>query len=184
MQALVLERTVYRMKFNARIIATVGVTCAFTVMSIMLLRMPGPGGNVYFHLGETVMLTSAVILGRRSGALVGAFSAAIADLLLGAALWAPFSFIIHGFKGYLVGRLADRKGGVRDIGAMSAGGIVMVVSYTMLAGFLYGAKIMPVEFVGDLLQGGFGVLTAFPLSKLALSRLFSDGGKIHWRGHS
>ena len=160
------------MKFNVRTIATVGVTCAFTVMSIMLLRIPGPGGNVYFHLGETVMLASAVTLGRRSGALIGAFSAAIADLLLGAALWAPFSFLIHGFKGYLVGKLSDGKGGFRDIGAMSAGGIVMVVSYTLLAGCLYGANLMPVEFVGDLMQGGFGVLTAFPLSKLARSRVF------------
>lgn len=167
------------MKFNARTIAAVGVTSAFTVMAIMLFRIPGPGGNVYFHLGETVMLASAVILGKRGGALVGAFSAAIADLLLGAALWAPFSFLIHGFKGYLVGGLSDRKGGVRDAAAMSAGGAVMVVSYTLLAGFLYGAKIMPVEFVGDLFQGGFGVLTAFPLCKLALSRFFVAGKKTN-----
>ena len=167
------------MKFDARTIAKVGVTSAFTVMAIMLFRIPGPGGNVYFHLGETVMLASAVILGRKCGALIGGFSAAIADLLLGAALWAPFSFLIHGFKGYLVGRLSDGKGGFRDVAAMSAGGAVMVVSYTLLAGFLYGTKIMPVEFFGDLLQGGFGVLTAYPISKLALSRFFVASKKTN-----
>ena len=145
----------------------------------MLFRIPGPGGNVYFHLGETAMLSAAVLFGRKEGALIGAFSAAIADLLLGAALWAPFSFLIHGVKGYLAGRFSDGRGGMRDVAAMSAGAAVMIAGYTLLAGFLYGAAIMPVEFVGDTLQGGVGVLTAFPLSRLVHARFFLPGKKAH-----
>jgi uncharacterized membrane protein len=166
-------------KFDARAIAKVGAVSALTVSAILLFRIPGPGGNVYFHLGETVMLASAVILGRWRGAFVGGISAVLADLLAGAALWAPFSFLIHGFKGYLVGRLSNGEGGFRDAAAMSAGAVVMIASYTLLAGFLYGAGMMPVEFFGDLLQGGFGVITAYPLSKLVLSKFLTTGKRTN-----
>lgn len=162
---------------SARSIARVGVLAAMTAASIILFRIPGPGGNVYFHLGETVMLTSAVLLGKREGALIGAIGAAVADLLVGAALWAPFSFVIHGAKGYVTGRSADGSSGVRDFFAIIAGTAVMVCGYTLLAGVLYGASVMPVEFVGDLMQGGVGVTSSFILCKLASSSHLLARGK-------
>ena len=153
------------MKIDTRQIARVGVFSALTVMAISFFRIPGPGGNVYFHLGETVMITSALLLGRKEGAFVGAVSSAIADLLLGAALWAPFSFIIHGFECYLIGDLSDGKGGARDLKAIAAGLSVMIVGYTLTAGWLYGAAVMPVELLGDSMQGLIGAATAFPFLK-------------------
>jgi uncharacterized membrane protein len=157
-------------KIDARLISVAGLLSALTVASICLFRVPGPGGNVYFHLGETVMLTSSVLLGRRGGALVGGISSAIADMLLGAALWAPFSLAIHGAECYVVGRLSDGRGGKRDALAMLAGVLLMIFGYMMTAGFLYGAAVMPVEFIGDLMQGSFGCASAFLFAKLLLYR--------------
>lgn len=151
-------------------IAVAGLLSAMAVVAISVFRIPGPGGNVYFHLGEMVMITSAVFLGKRGGAFVGGISGAAADILLGAALWAPFSLVIHGLKGWIIGALADGQGGKRDLLAMCAGISVMVVGYTLTAGALYGAAIMPVEFVGDLMQGGIGTVMAFAFSKTLSAR--------------
>lgn len=162
------------MKINVGEIAKVGVLSALGVMAISLFRIPGPGGNVYFHMGETVILTSAIVLGRRGGFFVGAFSSAIADLLLGAAVWAPISFVIHGIEGWLVGHLSDGQGKAKDIAAMATGIVVVIVGYTCAAGLLYGAAIMPVEFVGDSAQGLLGIVTAYPLTRLVLLRFRLD----------
>lgn len=151
-------------------VAVAGLLSAMAVVAISVLRIPGPGGNVYFHLGEVVMITSAVFLGKRGGAFVGGVSGAVADILLGAALWAPFSLVIHGLKGWIVGALADGQGGKRDLLAMCAGISVMVVGYTLTAGALYGAAIMPVEFIGDLMQGGIGTVLAFVFSRTLSAR--------------
>ena len=157
-------------RIDSREIAKIGVLSALGVMAISLFRIPGPGGNVYFHLGETVILTAAIVLGRRGGMFVGAFSSAIADILLGAAVWAPISFLIHGVEGWLVGSLSNASGGARDVVAMSVGVAVMILGYTCAAGLLYGPAIMPVEFVGDGMQGLLGVATAYPLSRLLSGR--------------
>lgn len=160
-------------QYTVRNIAIIGLLSALAIVAIVVFRIPGPGGNVYFHLGETVMITSAVFLGKRGGSFVGGVSGAIADVLLGAALWAPFSLVIHGLKGWIIGSLADGRGGKRDFLAMLAGVSVMVIGYTLTAGLLYGAAVMPVEFVGDLAQGGVGVAIAFAFTRALSSRLRS-----------
>lgn len=156
--------------YTVKNIAKVGLLSALAIVAIAVFRIPGPGGNVYFHLGETVMITSAVFLGKRSGGFVGGVSGAVADILLGAALWAPFSLVIHGLKGWIIGSLADGQGGKRDLLAMWAGVSVMIIGYTLTAGMLYGAAVMPVEFIGDLSQGGIGVIMAFAFTKALSAR--------------
>lgn len=156
--------------YNIKNIAATGLLSALAVIAISIFRIPGPGGNVYFHLGEAVMITSAIFFGRRVGGFVGGVSGAIADVLLGSALWAPFSLIIHGLKGWIIGALADGQGGKRDLFAMLTGISIMVIGYTVTAGALYGAAVMPVELIGDLMQGGLGVMIAFAFTKMLLAR--------------
>lgn len=156
--------------YNVKNIAAAGLLSALAVISISIFRIPGPGGNVYFHLGETVMITSAIFLGKRGGSFVGGVSGAIADVLLGSALWAPFSLVIHGLKGWVIGALADGQGGKRDLLAMLTGVSIMVIGYTLTAGALYGAAVMPVEFTGDLMQGGIGIVVSFAFAKMLLAR--------------
>lgn len=156
--------------YDVKNIAVTGLLSALTVIAISIFRVPGPGGNVYFHLGEAVMITSAIFLGKRSGGFVGGVSGAIADIILGSVLWAPFSLVIHGLKGWVIGALADGQGGKRDLLAMLAGVSIMVIGYTLTAGALYGAAVMPIEFTGDLMQGGLGIVIAFAFTKMLLVR--------------
>lgn len=157
-------------KIRTFYIARAGLLAALAVVAICIFRIPGPDGKLYFHLGETVILTSAVLLGRREGALIAAISSALADLLLGATLWAPFSFVIHGAEAWIVGSISDAMGGRRDFLAMLAGVCVMIAGYAFMAGCLYGIAVVWVEIFGDAMQGLLGISTAFPFVRLARRR--------------
>lgn len=156
--------------YSVKDLAMIGLLSAFAVISIFVFRVPGPGGNVYFHLGEGVMITSAIFLGKRRGALIGGISGAVADILLGAALWSPFSLVIHGLKGWIIGALSDAGGGKRDLMAICAGISVMIIGYTLTAGLIYGIAVMPVEFIGDIMQGGLGAVLSFAFTKVLSKR--------------
>jgi uncharacterized membrane protein len=157
-------------KVRTSTIAVIGLMSALTVAAICIFRVPVSTGGIYFHLGETVMLSSAVLLGRKGGAFVGGLSSALADLLLGSALWAPFSFVIHGVECYIAGWISEKSGGRRDAVGMIVGVAIMAVSYTLAVGWLYDPSLMKIELAGDSFQGIIGVLTAFPLSRILLSR--------------
>lgn len=171
-------------KINTSHIARIGLLAALAVVAICIFRIPGPDGKLYFHLGETIILTSAILLGRKGGAFVGSISSALADVLLGATLWAPFSFVIHGAEAWLVGVLSDGSGGKRDFLAMLAGICVMIVGYTFMAGLLYGIAVVPIEFFGDAMQGLLGLATAFPFVRLIVHRFPSLMGDREGRKSS
>ncbi|MDS1029824.1 ECF transporter S component [Bacillota bacterium LX-D] len=153
------------MKFSIKEMTYIAILSALTVMAIYFARMPAFGGKLVFHFGETVILTSALLLGSRGGFWVGALGSSIADLLLGYSVWAPASFVIHGMEGYLVGK-ASENNKVKDIFALIFGVSFMVFGYAVTAGFLYGKAAIPIELFGDLIQGGIGVVTAFLLTTL------------------
>lgn len=152
------------MKINTKEIAYTAILAALTVLAISLVRVPAFNGKIYFHLGETIMLTSALLLGRRGGALVGGIGAAIADLVLGFAVWAPISFLIHGLKGYIVGGASEGKGTVKDLFALIYGVAFMIAGYALAAGLLYGKAAVPMELFGDSMQGSVGVICAWVLA--------------------
>jgi uncharacterized membrane protein len=161
---------VYVLKIDSGDIARVGVFSALGVVAIWIFRVPGPDGKIYFHLGETIILTSALLLGGKGGAFVGAVSSALADTLLGVPVWAPFSFVIHGAEGYIAGRFSTGRGGARDVAAMALGVCAMVAGYAASVALLYGAALVPFEILGDSLQGLLGVATSYPFARFLQSR--------------
>ncbi|MGB9868195.1 MAG: ECF transporter S component [Bacillota bacterium] len=141
-------------KRSATRTAVVAMLVALNLVLTAFARIPAFGGKLYFHLGCIVIYTSAVLFGASIGALVGAVGSALADLVLGYPVWAPFSFVIHGIEGFVVGKLNQRSQTL----AMSAGALVMIVGYALAVWVLYGIAGVPVEVAGDTLQGVLGVI--------------------------
>jgi uncharacterized membrane protein len=148
---------------GAREIALGGLLAA-CVTAATLLSVPVPGFRLYFNLGEGVIYTIALTKGPFYASAAGGIGAALADLILGYPLWAPFTLVIKGVEGFLVGVLRKNR-----LLALAVGMSVMIAGYTTLAGILYGWKAAPVEFVTDVLQTGIGAAAAILLTK-ALSR--------------
>jgi len=66
----------------------------------MYTKIPVPGIRGYFNVGDVVIMTSALLLGRKYGAYIGAIGPALADLFLGYAVFVPITFVVKGIEGY------------------------------------------------------------------------------------
>ena len=141
-----------------------GGLLAACVTAATLLSIPLPGFRLYFNMGEGIIYTIALTRGPFYAAAAGGIGASLADLMLGYPLWAPFTFVIKGLEGFLVGSLRKNR-----LLALAVGMSVMIAGYTTLAGLLYGWKAAPVEFMTDVLQTGIGAGVALLLTK-ALDR--------------
>lgn len=83
-----------------------GLMIALVTVSTMVLQIPVSATNGYIHLGDSMILLISVFFGWRYGMVAGGVGAALADLLSGYAHWAPFTLIIKGVMGLLVGKIA------------------------------------------------------------------------------
>ena len=158
---------------NARQLTLVALFAALVTVSIYLFRIPSFDGRLYFHLGETMMITGAFILGKRNGALAAGIGSALADVLLGAPYWAPISFIIHGAQAWAIAALSNGELQQKDFIAMGTGAAIVIFGYSLAAWNIYGWAAVPLEFVGDILQTSFGVASAYAFMK-ALRRVKPD----------
>ena len=127
------------------------------------------GGLV--HLGNTMLFMSAIVFGKKKGAIAGAFGMGLFDILSGWAAWAPFTFIIRGVMGYIIGYVAnsnDRKGNSTTwnlIGIIIAG-IIMIAGYYIAEIIITGNYIAPITSIpGNIIQIVFGALFGLPLVK-------------------
>lgn len=137
---------------------------ALTLVATALLRVPSPGGELYFHFGTAVIFTTALLLGARMGATVGALGSALADIVLGLWVWIPVSFFIHGMEGYLVGSMGNGQGKAQDVQALLVGSVWTVSAYAAAVGLVYGWAAVPLGIAGDVTQVGVGGVVAWFLA--------------------
>lgn len=140
---------------HSRAVAYGAATAALTLAATMYARVPGPGAGQYFNLGEAVIYTAALLAGPWVAAS-GALGAALADVLLGGAAWAPWTFVIKAVEGLLVGWAAGRgraaRSWVRDLLAILPGALWMIAGYATAAWVLLGPGAVPAELAIDSLQ--------------------------------
>ncbi len=140
--------------------AVLAILTALVACFTMLLKVPTAIG--YANLGDGVILFGSLLLGPVS-AVAAALGSALADLLQGYAVYAPWTFIIKGVMSLLCGRLLQGK---RDwqhqIIAYAAGELWMVAGYFLVEAFIlsYGLSGAVGSIVPNLLQGAAGVCFA------------------------
>ena len=159
---------------------------ALMTLATLIIRIPNPATQGYINLGDALLFTIALVFGWRIGGLAGGVGSALADALGGYFIWAPWTLVIKGVEGILVGTIASwgaRQGtGPRRIAAfiaVIAGGAWMVSGYYLAGSVLFGGVAALTEIPGNLTQAGVAVVVALPLSALlrnALQR--SDYGPL------
>lgn len=112
---------------KARDLAASAVFIALTFVVTRYTVIPIPATKGYFNLGEVVIYLAAIVFGPIVGALAGGLGAGLADLVA-APQFAPFTLVIKGVEGFIVGRLAARGPG-RVPAATVLGGAWMVAGY-------------------------------------------------------
>jgi uncharacterized membrane protein len=160
------------MSTNREIKRPVALTIAISAMmsalvaaSTYIIQIPVPQTGGYINVGDAMIFVSAMIFGPLIGGLSGGLGSAISDLLSPYAYFAPYTFIIKGLEGTIVGLISNGKIWWRDIIAVVTGGVVMVSSYFFVEFFLmgYGTAAL-VEVPGNFFQITFGGLVGIPIA--------------------
>lgn len=145
---------------------------AMTAISTMVLTIPTPTGG-YVHLGDTLVLLSAYMLGPWYGAIAAGVGSALADLLLGYVAYVPGTLVIKGLMALVAGLLLSLVGKKMPgrLVCGTAAEVVMLVGYWLYAGILYGDYIAALTTIpSNMVQAIFGVVASTALV-MALERV-------------
>jgi len=150
------------------------IALVFVSTYLIQIRLPVSMNGGLVHMGNVALFTVALVFGKRKGAMAGAFGMGLFDLVSGWVAWAPFTFVVRGVMGYLIGRFSEgfEKAWWKAPAAVVLGGIWMLAGYYVTEGILYGNWIAPVTSIpGNLTQLGLGAVIAIPFSKMLKSNV-------------
>jgi len=147
---------------------------ALTCVATIVIVIPSPMGG-YVHPGDSMVLLGAFLLGPAWGAIAAGLGSALADVILGYAVYAPGTLVIKGAMALLSGFLLRKLGGSRPVAAAFlaslSGAVLMVLGYflysSVLLGYGWGALA---DVPGNCVQGVFGCAAGSALY-LALSKI-------------
>jgi uncharacterized membrane protein len=161
------------------IICSLLTALVFIATRFMNIRLPISVNGGLIHLGNTILFMSAIVFGKNKGAIAGAFGMGLFDILSGWIPWAPFTFVIRGLMGYIVGYIAylNNKNGnsmVYNLIGIFAASILMIGGYYVTEVILYGNLTAPITSIpGNVAQLVVGAVVAIPLSAaLKRNKLF------------
>ena len=145
------------------------VLIALATLFTMYTKIPVPGIRGYFNVGDVVIMTSALLLGRKYGAYIGAIGPALADLFLGYAVFVPITFVVKGIEGYLVGTVYNHKASA--LVATIVGGIVIVAGYFIAEYFVFDPGVAIAGIVTNTIKAVMSVIISMILYAILRKRL-------------
>jgi len=161
-------------KFTTKDMVETALLTALVFIATLLIHIPLPisasGGLI--HTGTAMLFIVAIVFGKEKAAIAGAIGMAIFDLSSGWALWAPFTFVVRGIMGYMVGYITwskNREGNnfLINILAIILAGAWMIGGYYITEGILYGNWISPMMSIpGNIAQIVIGLIIGLPMAKV------------------
>jgi uncharacterized membrane protein len=166
----------YHNKTLDMVISAFLIALVFVATRFIYIRLPISINGGLIHLGTGMLIIASIVFGGKKGAIAGAFGMAIFDVLSGWAAWAPFTFVIRGVMGYIIGKLCENRKSYKEIiiwGSIGIvfGGIWMVGGYYVTEGILYGNWISPVTSIpGNVIQIVVGTAIGIPVATVLKKR--------------
>lgn len=117
-----------------------------------------------------MIFITALLLGPKAGFIAGGLGSALADILLGFAFWAPWTLIVKGIEGFIVGFighssfLQHKKITLNVVIALIAAALWMILGYFIAGGFMVGFEAALGSVPGNFMQGGVSIIIALPLA--------------------
>ena len=166
------ERTFTMNDNKTRALVITGSFVALTIVVTMTSKIPIPGGYGYVNLGDAVVLVSALLLGKKSGAYIGGISSALADIFLGYMMFVPLTLITKGLEGYLCGLIYEKfPTPITSIIAAIVGGATMVLGYFIGEIYLYDLGVSLAAIWPNTMQAIIGVIVAIILFNILKNRI-------------
>ena len=151
---------------------------AVTTTYIFHIPMALFGGQGYVHVGDAIIYLAASCLPAGYACVVGALGGAAADLLSGAALWAPWTFIIKALVALCFSAKQSTLLHKRNYLATVFAALITIGGYYVAEGFLYGNWIAPIySIIGNLVQAGTSaalyIAVGFALDRINIKKQLS-----------
>lgn len=166
---------------NTKNIIINGLFIALTLVATMFInvRLPLMGSGGLIHLGNVPLFIAAIVYGKKTGAIAGAFGMGLFDIISGWTLWAPFTFVICGAIGYTVGLIVEKSekcNYINYILAIVVACIIKVVGYYFAEVMLYGNWVAPFGSVpGNIMQITAAGILVMPIAQKLKSILVNGG---------
>ena len=135
-------------------LALAGQLCGATLL-LTLLSIPLPSGYGYVNLGDGGVFLCAALLPGGLGALAAGVGAALADLILGWAMYAPVTLLIKGLTALLAG-LALRRAKKAGLPLSLLCCLLVPLGYFLYETILLTAPVAAVNVLPNALQAAIG----------------------------
>jgi uncharacterized membrane protein len=143
-------------KTRALVINALFIALTLVATMFINIKLPIMGNGGLIHLGNVPLFIAALVYGKKTGAIAGAFGMGLFDLISGWVLWAPFTFIIVGVMGYVAGLISEKvpgKGVLVNTLAVVIALIIKVVGYYFTEVILFSSWVLPFGSIpGNVLQ--------------------------------
>jgi uncharacterized membrane protein len=129
-----------------------GIMMCLIIIATMFIRVPIPFTQGYVHLGDAMIFLSVLVLGWRYGAVAAGVGSALADILIGYAVWAPWTLCIKAgmavLMGMFIARSLKKERSARfflfaEFFGMTLAGIWMCGGYYIAEAVIYGNWATP-----------------------------------------
>lgn len=154
-------------KKEQRMVLFLTVTALFTALTYLFtafinVRLPISANGGLIHLGNVPLFIGAILFGKKTGMIAGGIGMGLFDLLSGWTLWAPFTLIIVGLMGYVVGWMTEKENHQNYfwyVAAILAACAIKVAGYYLAEAVIYGSLLAPaISIPGNLVQIGIAAV--------------------------
>lgn len=162
---------------DIRKLVRIALLTALVTAVTRVFQIPMPATEGYINIGDSVIIAGALLFGGMVGGLAGGIGSALADVFGGYSHWAPFTLVIKGLEGLLIGLGATLLGvDLRRVSGLVLGtGIALVGTAWMVGGYflvewhLYSLVPALASLPGNILQAAASLVCGVPLA-VALQR--------------
>jgi len=131
-----------------KLVLTALMTCMIMI-AILFFRIPVPFTQGIVHIGDGLIFLAVLMLGTKYAIAAASVGSAMANIIMGFAFWAPWTFVIKGGMALIMGTFISvmmknhmansilKPSVIRVIGMVLAG-IWMTFGYYIAGRFIYG----------------------------------------------
>lgn len=167
-------------------IATTAVFAALVAVATAVLPIPLPRTQGFLNFGDAIIFITGIFFGPFAGLIAGGIGSALADIILGYAIWSPFTLVIKGAEGFVVGFLAAalckvlKKKQLKIVAyvvAMIVAGLVMIIGYFFATWILYGLAAAVISIGESAIQISASIAIALLLLGVSKSIMIAINKK-------
>jgi uncharacterized membrane protein len=154
---------------NLKRLVVTALFAALVTIATMVIKIPTIATQGYINIGDTMVFVAAILGGPKIGLVAGGLGSALADILLGYAAWAPWTFVIKAVEGFIVGAFAyksykkTQRLSLLNFGIMALAAAWMIFGYYVSGGIMKGFPAAVASIPANIIQGIGSLVITVPL---------------------